>query len=196
MSKSGVLGFVSDFSYGLADPTPVAAYYDALMWDATRWGIPSVAVLVPAVKDTATYTMPDVEGRIYAIFYDDILLSLSSIMDLQAVNASWRDERGRPRAFLSQEEPEHEIRLYPAPDEDAQDFIFLFGAPFGHDFPARAVAALIADKRDDLPDWLDLPLALLVLAREYDRDSAHRDAAFAQTCRELGHALKSMVVPA
>lgn len=195
MSKVGVLDLIAEYSYGLADAAPVAAYYDDSMWDAAGWGVSTVAVLVPAVKDTATYAMPEIEGRIYAIFYDDILLSMSSMLDLQAVNANWRDERGRPRAFLSEEEPEHEIRVYPVPDENSQDFVFLFGSPFGHDFPARAIGALIADKRDEMPDWLDLPLALLILGREYERDSAHRDAAFAQACHAVGSALKSMVLP-
>lgn len=189
-----MLALVDEFSYGLADAAPVAAFYDDLMWDATRWGVPSQAVLIPAIKDTAEYRTPDVEGRIYGIFYDDVLLSLETPATLQAVDSAWRDARGRPRAFVTQEEGEHAFRLYPAPDEDSQDFIFLFGAPFGRDFPARAVGAIIGDRRDDLPEWLDLPLTLAILSREYEHDSAHRDAVFAQSCRTLGNALLGLVV--
>ena len=195
MSRANVLALVTDLSYGLATPDTVAAYYHDLTWDATRWGVPSVAVLVETIKDDGTYALPDNEGKTYGVFYDDILLSLASLNEMQAVNANWRDERGRPRALIVQDEPEHDVTVYPVPDVDAQDFIFLFGSPFGRDFPARAIAALIGDRRDDLPEWLNLPLALAVLSREYERDSAHRDAAFAQACRTIGDTLLALLVP-
>lgn len=194
MSKASVFQLIDDLAFGLESSAPIEAFYDDLMWDATRWGVATNAALIPAVAGTPTYVTPAVEGRIYGIFYDDVLLSQIALQALASVNVQWRDEVGRPRAYIVQDEPEHTFRVYPSPNENSQDFIFLFGSPFGHDFPARAVGAIIGERRDDLPDWLDVPLALMTLGREYERDSEHRDAAFAKTCRSLGAQLLALVL--
>jgi hypothetical protein len=194
MSRAGVMALVDDWTFGLATQTTLGSYYEDLTWDATRWGVPTTAVLLPVVRGTSEYVMPDAEGRTYAIFYDDILLSKATLRELEAVNARWRDKVGRPISWVEQDTPDHTFRITPTPEENSQDFIFLFGSPFGHDFPFRAVAAIIGERRDDLPDWLDVPLALSVLGREYERDSDHRDPQFALACRTIGTSLLALVL--
>lgn len=195
MSKANVLQLVEDLAFDLESPSPVEAFYDDLMVDAVRWGITAQAVLIEAVADTATYELPDQAMRLYAVFYDDVLLSEMKLRGLEAVNRQWRDEVGRPRAYTDEADPEEVFTIYPKPNENSEDFVFLFGSPFGRDFPFRAVGAIIGDRRDDLPDWLDMPLALMVLGREYERDSEHADPAFAKACTALGKQLLALVIP-
>jgi hypothetical protein len=194
MSKSTVLQLIDDIAFGMESASPVGAFYDDLMWDAARWGVSTNVVLIPATARFPTYTTPANEARIYGIFYDDVLLSLMTLRQLEAVNAQWRDELGRSRSYISQDEPEHSFTVYPTPNEDSQSFVFLFGSPLGRDFPARALGAIIGERRDDLPGWLDIPLALSVLGREYERDSEHADPTFAKACRSIGAQLLALVL--
>lgn len=194
MSRTSVLALAAEFAFGLEGAPQVDGYYDDLMWDAARWGVSSSVQLVPTVRGDGVYEMPEDEGKRYMIFYDDIQLSLSSISDLNAVNPDWRDEVGRPDAYVIQGENEHDILLYPVPDVNARDFVFLFGSPMGRDFPDRALGTVMGERRDDLPSWMDVPLALGVLAREYERESAHRDVAFAAVCRQMSSTLLALVL--
>lgn len=194
MSKLTVLALIDEFSFGLEGPPQVVGYYDDLMWDAARWGVSTIAQLVPTTRGGAEYAMPDTEGKRYMLFYDDIQLSLMSISDLNAVNQDWRDEVGRPDAYVTQEGGDHDIMLYPKPDANSRDFVFLLGSPMGRDFPDRALGVVMGERRDDLPSWMDVPLALAVLAREYERESDHRDVAFAAACRQMSSTLLALVL--
>jgi len=53
---------------------------------------------------------------------------------------------------------------------------------------------VMGERRDDLPSWMDVPLALGVLAREYERESDHRDAVFAAACRQMSSTLLALVL--
>ncbi len=52
---------------------------------------------------------------------------------------------------------------------------------------------IATETRDGYPEWLNLPLALLVLAREFARESDHRDPAFSTACAQLGKVALAMV---
>lgn len=195
MSKSSVLALANAYAFNLtslADSATLDGFYSDLMWDATRWGISTKVELVETTRDDATYALE--QGRIYAIFYDDVMLSEASLQDLESVNPQWRDLVGRPHTWCQQDQNLNAIRVVPKPDARSVDFSFLFGAPMGHDFPARSLGVVIAERREDLPEWLDVPLALALLGREYERESAHRDVAFAKVCRELGNDLLEWVL--
>lgn len=194
MSKVSVLALVDAFAFGLAGSPQVVDYYDDLMWDAARWGVSTSVQLIPTVRGDGEYAMPDTEGKRYMLFYDDIQLSMSTIPDLVAVNPDWRDEVGRPDAYVIQDESEHDVLLYPVPDVNSKDFVFLLGSPMGRDFPDRALGVVMGERRDDLPSWMDVPLALAVLAREYERESDHRDVAFAAACRQMSSTLLALVL--
>lgn len=182
--KAEVIALVNSYAYDLADAPQVDGFYDDATWDSTRWGVTSQVTLVETTRNAATYDLGI--GRIYAIFYDDVMLSGCSLQDVEAaVGAAWRDTVGRPHGYVVQDQDTNHVRIFPKPDANSRDFSFLFGAPLGHDFPDRALGVVIAERREDLPAWLDVPLALGVLAREYERDSAHRDAAFAKACRDI-----------
>ena len=54
------------------------------------------------------------------------------------------------------------------------------------DYPSDGIGVIYTEARDDLPVWLELPVALLVVAREMARESAHRDPEFSQACALVG----------
>lgn len=188
-----MLALVDDLAFGL-DGTTVLTYYDDLMWDAARWGVATTIELLESVRGDGQYALPATEARVYAIFYDDVMLSQHALQDLEAVNPLWRDLVGKPAGWVSQDESEHDIQLVPTPDQSSVDFSFIHGAPEGVDFPDRAISVVMGVKRDDLPAWLDVPLALAVLSREFERESDHRDTVFAQACRTLGDQLLALVL--
>lgn len=192
VSRASVLGLVGEYAFDLDDAAIVDDFYDDAMWDATRWGVATQVSLVTTTRATATYELGP--GRIYGLFYDDVMLSSMTLQGMEAVNRDWRLAIGQPRAYITQDEDVNTVRLYKQPDENAKDFIFLFGSPLGHDFPNRALGVVMSERRDNLPAWLDVPLALGILGREYARESNHRDAAFAAACRDLGQDLLGWVL--
>lgn len=189
-----MLALVNEFAFGLEGSPQVDGFYDDLMADAARWGVSTSVQLIPTTRGNGEYSMPDTEGRRCMLFYDDVQLSMIGIRDLVAVNPDWRDERGRPDAYVTQGEDEHDVLLYPVPDVNSKDFVFLLGSPMGRDFPDRALGVVMGERRQDLPSWMDVPLALAVLAREYERESDHRDVAFAAACRQMSSTLLALVL--
>lgn len=197
MSRTDVLNIAQSYAFDLAGTAELEAYYDDLMVDAGRWGISTECRLLPTTRGDAEYAFPVDSVREYAIFYDDIMLSRMELRDLEAsFGPLWRQRSGRPAAYVMQDMPEHEVRIAPAPDAASVDFSFIFGAPVGHDFPARSLGVVLSVTRQDLPAWLDVPLALSLLSREYERESAHRDVAFAAASRAMATQLLALVLGA
>lgn len=195
MSRASVLALVEELTTNLAPDTQIADFYDDMMVDAGRWGVGTAVRLVETTRNEAVYQFPDDVVKEYAVFYDDLMLPLATLRELEATNSAWRDETAaKPRAYVEQDMPEHFVRLYPIPQQASADFSFLFGSPMGHDFPDRALGVVVGELRADLPAWLDVPLALAILSREYERESDHRDSAFAGACRNLGNMLLALVL--
>lgn len=197
MSHTDVINIAQSYAFGLAGTGEIETYYDDMMVDAGRWGISTECRLLETVRGTAEYAFPADSVREYAIFYDDIMLSRMELRDLEAIfGPLWRQRQGRPAAYVMQDMPEHQVRIAPTPDAASVDFSFIFGAPVGRDFPARSLGVILSVTRQNLPAWLDLPLALSILSREYERESAHRDMAFAAASRGMATQLLALVLGA
>lgn len=184
MSRNSVLSLVNDLSRGLADQGICGHYYDDIVHEIGQRPIFTRATLVAVDGATATFALPDTAIRLLYVLYDDRILAPASLRELEAVNPHWRDERGTPIAYVTERENARSFRLYPVPDVASKSFIFLTGLPFGRDYPELAVVIVHTEDRE-LPDWLDLPVALDILGREFGRESDHRDPAFAEMCGQL-----------
>lgn len=193
MSKASVLALASELGGGQVASIQAQTYYDDLMVDIARQALFNQLEIVAAVRDTAVYTLPTQMSQILGVFYDDRMLSMATERELESVTPQWRDHRGQPVAYLIEKLSRHEFRLYPKPTAAGGVVIPLNGAPFGLDYPVDTIAVLASEVRQDLPEWMDLPLALIVLAREFARDSDHMDDTFAGACRTLGALFLDMV---
>lgn len=194
MAKAAVLALVNDLSYAQADATTVDRYYAEVVQDLTRRGAVVTITLVDVVAGTATYSPPDEAIDVLGVYYDDRVLSRATPRELEwSYGRHWRDVRGSPVAYVEVDETEQAFRLVPVPDHASKPASFIGGSPFGVDYPEGTLALIVTERREDLPEWFDLPLALLVCAREFARESNHRDGGFAQACGSLADAMLAML---
>lgn len=194
MSKATVLQRVDDLSFGLADQPACSRFYDEVVLGLHQHGEwCTEASLVATTTDDATYTLPAAAGRLLCAIYDDQQLSLESAQGMERVHPTWRDERGAVQAVVVDGESDRSFRLWRIPEADSRDFSFLYGSPLGLDFPEYAVVVFHTDVREDQPPYLELPIAFYVLAREFLRESDHRDPDFAAACQQMADQLLAMV---
>lgn len=199
MSHSAILDLLTHFSNGSADPIAVGQYYTRLTQDLTRapWFVVATVKAVTAHDPTFTLNSDadagPVEAKIVGVFYDGRILELIDHLALESISPQWRDHRGNPLAYSIEDEANKDYRIYPAPDKPSGAFIFVYGAPLGLDMPPYAVLLLHTEPRTVFPDWMDLPVAWSLMAREYGHESRHRDDALADFSQSLADLLWSMV---
>lgn len=193
MAKANVLQLVQDISSNQADATAIDRYYDDVVRDLGQHPWLTQATLISITAGTAIYTPATSVIRILDTYYDDRVLRPATLKEMESINPAWRDARGTPIAYVNEDETAKDFRLYPNPEVTSKDFIFLFGSPFGLDYPEYAVAIVHTETRIDLPAWLEMPTAFEVLAREFMRESNHQDVAFAKMCKQVADLLLSLV---
>ena len=192
--KTGVLALAQDLANQQAASTPLDQMYDDAMFDVAGQALFNVVEIMAATPGQAVYTRPGDTTDILAVFYDDTMLSLVTLRELETIRPDWRKWQGRPVAYLIEDQSNDEFRIFPNPVTTPDPLIPLHGAPFGLDYPRDTLAVMASQRRTDLPDWMDVPLALAVVAREYSRPSPHQDKVFAGAARQLAALFLSMVV--
>lgn len=195
MSKATVLGLAQLLANAQADATNLDQLYDDMTQDVAQAALFNQVVSTPATAGTGTYDFEALVGlsELLGLFYDDDMLSQLSLRELEATSPDWRAATGRPVGYTREDLSHNVIRLYPVPVTTGDAVIPVHGAPFGLDYPRDTLAVLGSFPRRDMPAWLDLPLALKLLAKEYARDSPHIDLAFSEACGQLGTMLMAMV---
>ena len=193
MSHTSTIALVSALANGDADMITVEQYYGHLLDDLARYPWFVNASLVPLTAGTGEYTLEDSHVKLLGVFYDDVVLDLVNKRTLESLSSVWRDHVGRPTAYTVDDEDAKTYRLYPVPDRPSNNFIFMWGSPLGMDYPAYSVLLLHTEIRTELPDWMDLPVAFEVLAREYGHESNHRDDELSDFCAQFAQVLWSMI---
>ena len=193
--KADVLQLVQDLSTNMADPVTCDRYYRDVVIDLGQRELLTTFTLIQHGIDLGNYDAPDSTLKILAVLYGDTQLSGESQKTIESVDPFWRQALGFPAAFVTETEGDMRFYLYPTPDAPSQDFSFVHGAPMGADFPANAIGIIFNELRTDLPVWLELPVALLILAREFNRESTHRDPAYAKACEDIGMGLLDRAFP-
>lgn len=191
--KADVLALVQTFAAQQADAQAIDRYYTDIVRDLATHQWLTNATLVPAITGTAEYLMSPPIVAVMDVIYDNSCLDLASLRVVETVDVDWRNRRGRPIAYVVEQEPADTIRLYPAPDGPSGPFIWLHGSPSGLDYPADAVCVFHTETREDVPAWLEVPIALRVCALEFERESNHRDPVFAKACDRLSTFLLQVV---
>lgn len=193
MSQAGVLQLVSDLAYGQSDAANVADFYTHVVEDLARYPWMTNASLVATVAGTSEYVLASTQVKLLAVFFDNKQLARLTVQEASVLDPQWRDRSGFPFAYVVEAEPQKTFRLYPNPDTASKAFSFPTGQPLGLDFPAYSVVVFHTETRTNVLPWLELPVALEVLAREFERESNHRDLEFSGLARQLGAILFSMV---
>lgn len=192
--KSNVLQLVQNLSSSQADATAIDRFYDDVVRDLGQRPWLTQATLISVTAGTAVYTPATSVIRILDVYYDNRVLRKATKQELESIDAQWRDLRGSPFAYVSEDETAKDFRIVPNPEVSSKDFIFLFGSPFGLDYPEYAVAIVHTETRIDLPAWLEMPVAFEILRREFIRESDHKDAEFAAACGQLSDLLFLLVI--
>jgi hypothetical protein len=177
--KTVALAWMDDLSVGRADATACGVEYDAVVTDLAGQGDPlwfGHFTLTAAALDEEIKDVPEDCVRVHAVFYRDRMLSRESVRAMEALDPAWRTRRHAPQAYLVDHVDERQIRLWPPSDQVCDELGWLY-----------------TQQVVDAPAIMDLPLALLTLAREYSRESPHRDPDFAAFCAALGARTLQMV---
>lgn len=190
-TAANILALALDLGLGQGDFAQMADFLDDVFIDLASRGWICALLALSAAKAQATYALPADAVELLAAFHDDAELSPAMARDLDAVaSGDWRLRQGRPSSVVREDEDDRTIRLFPIPDLASK-------APgtnaLGDGFPVGAVHLLYLAKVTTLPEWLALPAALLVNAREFARESDHRDLTFATACQQIADALLGLV---
>lgn len=195
MPKSSVLALVATLGSSQGDALTIDRYYREVVFELARHRWIITASLIPPVPGTAVYNFPAGTVDLIRCFYDAHMLVEAKIDELNWINPQWRDERGAPIAYVYEGETTKTFRAYPIPDVAPSTYAFIFGEDFGRGYPDGTLAVIQSETRDDLPAYLDLPIALAVCAREFERDSNHQDQVFAKACNDLSLVLFGLAKP-
>lgn len=185
MSSSSVRSLAQDFAYDRADATRLEFHYEDAIRRLAHVGWFVDVTLVSVDATTGLFTIPSGGVSIIGVFHDDSILDELSIIQVEALNPEWRDVVGNPKAYITNDESRNNFTIYPRPAMKSKDFSFITGTPLGEDFPEYAVAVIHTKVDTDEAEFLELPLALRVLAEEFSLESQIRDEPFAKLCKQL-----------
>lgn len=169
MAKQDVLDLIDDLTLEKADDDEISDMYDEILRELgfieLLTGIENILVAdeIPAYK-VALDTI-----RVLEVHSGNVgRLDRTDGQSLRAYFGSdWRHRRGTPIAHTATDQDSDVVRLVPIPD--CGDLLTI----------------IRTELVDCLPKWLELPVALLIISREFQRESGHQDVAFAQIAQEL-----------
>ena len=173
MAKSDVVTLVDNLSLSVTDATEVGVLYDEVVRELGFMELLTSVEVQQVDGGQATVVLED--DTVMAL---DVYTSDGGRLDRTSTNAvkavfgnQWRHLVGSPVAYVKDHEDENVIRLVPTPSG------------------SEVVTIIRTDARDDVPVWLELPLALEVLSREMARESNHQDVKFAAAASGLARML-------
>lgn len=182
-----VLSMVSFLSAGLADQNECTRCFNEVMIQLNNSETPWTTNYAFAATGTSgdssdpdELTIPTAAVRLLGIFYSGRQLSEDSIVTLAGRNVNWRDEVGAPWSYTRDGEDARTVRVFPKPPRvpiSAETTTIYTDTPLFLYAEAPTTG---------IPEVLQLPLALLILAREFERESNHRDLNAAQVWRAMG----------
>ena len=178
-STAELLTFAQDLVCDQGDGTVLATLISQLYEDelpANDFG--ASQFLGATIGDTATYTVSTSLRKLYAIFCAGRELSHEALAALESRGPQWADDVGTPIAYTERLEAERTVRLYPAPGITSAGTNNLVTEVDRLVYLGTVIMSTI-------PEYLRLPASLWVLAREYERESDHRDLTFAKLCRAM-----------
>jgi hypothetical protein len=179
MSKVTVLDWVAQLSAGLADATLASRFYDEAIINLAHdpdgiWF--GNFILGSLALDEEIKEVPEDLVRLHAVFFRDQMLSWETKQAMEALDPTWRTRRHTPVAYITDDIEDRYIRIWPPSDVSCDELGWLY-----------------TQTLTDAPAVMELPLAFMVLGREFSRESAHRDMQFAELCFKAATGMLAMV---
>lgn len=162
---SNVASIIANLSNNEADATETARFYvDVLALLATY---PLLVKSAAVTQTSGAVPQPADAVAVHAAFWNNYQLGELSIREADWLAPDWREATGTPYSFVRESLAGTTLQLVPAPTSGTGNEIYSYTT-------------------DTLPTWLQMPVALLVLALEYERESDHQNLPLAGACRSLG----------
>lgn len=180
-------------SNGQFDVTLFNGFFNATMSRPEVSRFHTTATPITLVEKQTTVNLPSTILNLLTLIYDDTVLSDLELRELESLNPGWRNTVGSPIAFTRQAETVKSVEVFPAPFKTSPPIIPIHGLPTGEDYTSGNGIAIYAQLAADCLPYLILPIALLVLEREYVRASPHQDYAFGIAAGQLGMQLIKML---
>lgn len=193
-TRTAILSTIDFLSAGLADQNECSRIYTEvaieLAHDPRAWMSAATTLYTGTDADTSDPDQLELRSavvKMLGVFYSHRQLSETTIDGLNALNPEWREEIGDPWAYTRQGEEGRILRLYPKPRR-----LPVTGETIST-VTDSAIVIYCDARTDTIPDVLHLPLALLILAREFERESNHRDMAAAEIWRAMAVNILGMI---
>ena len=200
MPKADVLALVQTLSNGTADPVTSEKFYNSTIIELALENWTTRATVVPLTKGQVNADLTTLDGSttvdINALIYDDVELDEISARDLGSLDPHWREAQGRTRSYTFEDENSKVVALYPAPNIASNPSLNTVGEPLGADYTtynAVCFYSFAALAPEQPPVYLELAIALRILAREHLRESDHADPEFAGVAQSMADLFKSLV---
>lgn len=164
-------------SNGQGDTNLFSQFYSDVMnvLGPKRWHTTMTNLTVS--EGSPLVALPSTLLDLITVLYNGRFLSLLELREVEVLNSGWRNQMGEPTSYIEQAEQAQTIELYPSPRASSS---------------TNATAIYVENRANSLP-ILTLPIALLILQREFVRESDHTDVEFGNLCGELGQLILEML---
>lgn len=194
-SRADVLALVTMLSVGQNDPLMSERFYTEVVIDLAKQKFFVNVESQDVVVGTAVYAYPPNAVDLVRVFFGATQLQSAGLRELEYVDPQWRSAQGDPQAYVLDGETTQTYRLYPVPATPSQIGVPPFAEPFGRGFLDGRITTLYSEQRTVVPDYLDIPIALKIIEREFQRESNHQHMVLAKTAGKLAELLLQMVDP-
>ncbi len=184
-----VLSLVQLIANNEADPLMIQVFYaEGVIELAEQLWLTTTSTLSFAAGSTLVSLPTDLIETL-SVFYDSEALTEMSLEELLYLyGENWRSRIGRPTGYTKESEHSQSMEVSPTPQLDSPP-----STDVNAGYQPGSGAIIYSGTRADVPTYLELPLALLILKREYHRESPHQDRTMAEMCGALGHLLLTML---
>ncbi len=201
MAKVDTLALVTFLSSSTNDPSTTDRYYDDAMLElaAENWTCDALAFSITPLQTEVNLGSivigPD-PVNILALIYDDREIDEIPLRQLEMLDPYWRDSKGMTTSYTEEDVSKKTVALYPTPDRPSTPLGSTFGEPLGGDYATYNAIVFYSQAALDPtqpPSYLELPTALRIMAREFNRESDHPDPALSTLSDQLTMLFKEML---